>query len=377
MEIYRHEDVHANVPEPPKKQKNSGLSIATAVLLCVCVFLSVVAVCVSFLWRDGEILPPTQNYESAFKKVRDSVVEVRGSGTAGSGIVYKIRGGKTYVMTNKHVIGEDASADVIFSDHGERVPGAVLGYDEYHDIALLEIEGYHGVVAVTAGNRPDNGVEVLAVGNNLGYGIAAYDGIISRNSRMLKISSANKTVPVYAVTCPVNAGMSGGGLFTLDGKIIGINTYQTHTINGGSRPVDGVSYSVPYSIADKIARHILDNGSVGQIERIYIEGGLSEKEVDFIGLYFRAEFGSAGFKISALTYGVKPDEIRGDINVGDIITRIGDLEITGATGYDEIYAETLSYVPDDVTESRWLELELFDGEKTRVVKYYAKRLKYA
>ena len=99
--------------------------------------------------------------------------------------------------------------------------------------------------------------------------------------------------------------------------------------------------------------------------------------MDFIGLYFRAEFGSAGFKISALTYGVKPDEIRGDINVGDIITRIGDLEITGATGYDEIYAETLSYVPDDVTESRWLELELFDGEKTRVVKYYAKRLKYA
>lgn len=373
MEIYEHNSLHLNKENMQGKKSRANIFVSL-VLSSAALLLSVFAVVFSCLGNET-----TEPYgcEYAFSAARPSCVEVYGAGYVGSGVVYRISGGKTYVLTNNHVINGAQNINVRFKEYGDGINGTVLGYDEYHDIAVIEIDGDFGASPVSIGASPKIGTQILAVGNNIGKGIAAFDGIVSRTSYHLKVNG-EKTVPVYSVTSPVNAGMSGGGLFTLDGKIVGINTYQVNTTDNGSRPVQGMNYSVPFGIADKIAQVIIDKRPMAQIDKLSVQADVnSADEIDFVGLHFDATLCPEGLKVSMVRVSQATGEMQGGLpQVGDIVEKIGSLKINSSTCIADIYAECLKYEPDSNLNTAPITV-VFKRELEKVtVSYDTKRLKY-
>lgn len=366
--------------ENREKKTVFALVLASVLFSAAALVTSVVALMVSLF---GGKTPEAQNWQrEVFEKVRPSCAQVYGGGTAGSGVVYSVDGDKAYVVTNHHVTGEGESVYVRFSDYGERYKGTLLGYDDYHDIAVVETFCEPGTKAADVRTyQPQDADRVLAVGNNLGYGIAAYDGIISRASRMLPLTSSNKVVPVYAVTCPVNEGMSGGGLFDARGTLVGINTYQTESKDG--RDVDGVSYSVPFTIADSIVRQALKERSGGQISKLYVSGdSFSDADrtadVVFTALSFTARYTPDGLQIVSVLYsqGDPPFEMSGGAPLeGDIVQKIGHTDVNRDTGYAPLYAECFNYINDPSLESEPIAVTLLRDGQSVTVKYSNKQRK--
>ncbi|MDE6398224.1 MAG: serine protease [Clostridiales bacterium] len=381
MEIYEHNAVHGNAKETPPAPHNDGNKTVTLCLIVACVVLimATVALAVCLVLRPKQSVP--ESYRAAYEKTRDSVAEVYCGNLTGSGVVYAIRGGNTYVVTNYHV-AKGGDAGVRFTDRGERVPATLCGFDAYHDIALLMVQGSYGTPA-KIGGAPVVGQSVLAVGNNLGYGIAAYDGIVSRTNRMLKVEEDDKTVPVYALTCPLNAGMSGGGVFALNGELVALSTYQSHTVHESdvagdtnARPVDGVSYGVPASIVDALCQRITEQPSGVQAEYIDVHGDAdSTLTVCFTGLQFHATVSANGWTVGYVNpapsdlYGEKPQ-------VGDIVTRIGELTVTRETNVADMFAEVLRYSHDASVNGKVLTVAMRRGEQAVTLTYEQKRLQY-
>lgn len=385
MEIYEHNELHGVPPQKKPGQQDDAKRLPLILIAVALIVLSVgMLIAIVFSGRSGNeaSVSPEPDYVTAFAAVKNSVVEVYGNNekgnTTGSGVVYKIRGGKTYVISNFHVTGNSTAPQVRFGEYGDKKSGVLLGYDDYHDIALIEVDGDHGCTAVTEADAPECGEKVIAVGNSLGYGIAAFDGIVSRTSRMLKAGEGTKRVPVYAVTTSVNAGMSGGGLFTLDGKIAGINTYRTEYVayEGESKPVEGMSYSVPFGIADKIARRILDNPDGEAVELISVQGNTAvEDEIDFYGLGFTAAFNESGLRVMSVL--PAPSDMRGEMRECDIVTRIGSLAVDTGTPFYAIFEECLKYSHDPSFGGTPLTVTLDRGGESIAVTFENKRLKYA
>ena len=155
----------AQAPETNSESRRikSGFTLANmliTVLLGLTVLLALTAV---ILLSVGLRETASPNYETAFAAVRSQVVEVYGNGTKGnakgSGVIYKIENGKTYVISNFHVTGSDGAPFVRFTEYGEKQEGKLLGYDSFHDIALIEIDGAYGK-AVTQGRSEEHTSEL-------------------------------------------------------------------------------------------------------------------------------------------------------------------------------------------------------------------------
>ena len=374
------------IQKPTDKSSGGGLIAAVVALLCVILSLNIFAVSIAFSsarkGRDTSGL----NYAAVFSKVRPSCVELYGLGSSASGVVYKIADGKTYVITNHHALGGSSTLDVRFIDYGNRIASQVLGYDEYHDIALLEVDGKYGT-PVKRASAPNVGDPVLAVGNNLGYGIAAFDGMVSKTNRIISIKKEGKAVPVYTVTSPLNAGTSGGGLFDKTGKILGINAYQTTKVSEKvgdddeeNRFVDGVSHVIPYAIAEKIAEQIYHEKSRTQINKLVVqgvqEGGYAlPNQIEFASLYFTAQMTESGFKVVSTLEDNLSECIGGKVQTGDTVVRIGSLKIGYGTDFCDIFTECFKYISDTDLPEKLLEVEVKRGNETVKVKYGTKRLK--
>lgn len=363
MEIYDHQSLSA-VKTPPSDERNGRKNVVALSLSVAALVTAVLSLILCVCLRPKTKRAPS--FASAYAAVRPSCAEVYCGSARGSGVVTEIRGGKTYVVTNYHVVA-DGGAQVRFAEFGERYDALLAGYDAYHDIALLCVDGSFGTPCAW-GMRVAAGEEVLAVGNNLGYGIAAYDGIVSHTNRLLKASGESKCVPVYAVTAPVNAGMSGGGLFTLSGKLVGINTYQTVTVEGGTRPVDGVSYTVPANIVQKIVRRILSDGQSWQDKKIDVRGSMTQdKTIDFVGLYFTASATQEGFVVTQ-TFADGVTEWEGQTpQAGDVLRKIGVFSVGADDGYADIFAACLAYEHDTAATGETLVLTFDrDGDTVKV-----------
>lgn len=368
MEIYDHNTLHTPAPREPQKKRDIAKIALIVACIVLAVALTVVSVCFAVFSSRTE---KEENSETAFASVRASVAIVRTDTMAGSGVVFKIRGNRTYVMTNHHVIENNTTAQVVFTENGVAQAGEVIGYDAYHDIALLKVEGAFGAPVAGGVTSPAVGTRVLSVGNNLDAGIAAFDGIVSRTDRLLPVRGSDKVVPVFAVTSPVNAGMSGGGVFALNGDLIGIGTYQTASVeeNGVTRPVDGMSYCVPYAIAERVASVILSEQSGGQIGKIDVSADpITDDDVVFTGLFFSARRMPKGFTIDGDAH--VPTEMSEGVKDGDRIERFGSLTVTPQTQFWEIFAEALLYSRDeDSAENEAFSMEIVRGTTRLAITY--------
>ncbi|HSN73428.1 MAG TPA: PDZ domain-containing protein, partial [Steroidobacteraceae bacterium] len=80
-------------------------------------------------------------------------------------------------------------------------------------------------------------------------------GIVSAKSRALPSDAA---VPFIQTDVAVNPGNSGGPLFDLDGRVVGINS-QIYSRTGGYQ---GISFAIPINVAMKVQEQLLEHGKV-------------------------------------------------------------------------------------------------------------------
>ncbi len=190
----------------------------------------------------------------------------------GSGVIVDEAG---YILTNNHVVAGAGQITVKLSGNETR-PAEIVGLDDTTDLAVLKIpEG--GLIAAEWGDSEAlaEGSLVWAVGNPFGLDRSVTFGIISAKNRR----GFNGTSPYQdflQTDAAVNPGNSGGPLVDVAGKIVGINT----AIVG--RSYQGVSFSIPSSIAREVYNHLRESGKV---VRGYLGVQLADLNDDLIELF--------------------------------------------------------------------------------------------
>ncbi len=204
--------------------------------------------------------------------------------SAGTGIIYQEDETNIFIATNNHVVAGGTAIKVSVMDK-EPVSASLIGYDSKSDLAVISIKkedltkmGITSVVFGTFGNS-DNlkiGEPVVAIGNALGEGNIATNGIITSEPKEITIDG--KTLKVIQTNAAINPGNSGGPLVNMRGEIIGINTaklMQSGTFFS-TTTVEGIGYSIPSSVAVPIL-----NEAMTQIERpiLGITGGNVREDI--------------------------------------------------------------------------------------------------
>jgi len=203
-------------------------------------------------------LPPGSPFERFFKQFRDGEnAPSRGARRrvvgVGSGFIVDPAG---YIVTNNHVV-ERAREITVRLDDETSYPAKLIGTDPLTDLALLKIEAGKALSAVEFGDsdRARVGDWVLAVGNPFGLGGSVTAGIISARGRNIESGPYDDFLQIDA---PINRGNSGGPLFTLDGKVVGVNT-AIFSPNGGSV---GIGFAIPANMAKSVVAQLKENGKV-------------------------------------------------------------------------------------------------------------------
>jgi len=256
----------------------------------------------------------------------------------GSGIVYDVRDGHTYIVTNEHVINNASSIEVVFNDEAQtRLVATYVGSDVYTDIAVLRIEDYEADVVASFGRTEDLrlGQTVIAIGNPLGLEFAgsATMGVVSGHDRSVSIPilstnghMQNWNMTVLQTDTAINPGNSGGALINLAGEVIGINSMKV-----AQSAVEGMSFSIPTYIALPI---IEDLENYGAVTRPLL--GVSLVNISMVPTAVRQEVKLPG----DVTSGVFVNEVvpkslatAMGIEAGDVITHIGAVAVDDAATF--------------------------------------------
>ncbi len=173
----------------------------------------------------------------------------------GSGFV--IDAEKGFVVTNNHVIADADEIEVNFND-GSKLKAELVGKDIKTDLAILKVDPTkHKLKAVQFGNseKARIGDWVLAIGNPFGLGGTVTAGIISARKRDINSGPYDDFIQTDAA---INRGNSGGPLFDMDGKVIGINT-AIISPSGGSI---GIGFAIPAEMAVGVIDQLKEFGEV-------------------------------------------------------------------------------------------------------------------
>ena len=178
-------------------------------------------------------------FEEIYKKGKDGVVIVRTPSGLGSGFVIKHNKNSTYILTNNHVIEGYKKVAVIWSD--KTINGAYVAlkgiidgenfnsedlYNESQikrDLALLVVKGKKGTTLEFMKEIPSVGKDVLTIGSPSGLDYTITRGIIS---------GIRGEGDIIQTDAAINEGNSGGPLLTLNGCVVGINTFKFNNKEG-------------------------------------------------------------------------------------------------------------------------------------------------
>jgi len=194
--------------------------------------------------------PPGSPFEDMFKEFNKPTE--RKATALGSGFVIDKKG---LVVTNNHVIQGAEDIVVTFNDKTE-YKAKVIGKDPYMDLAVLEIESSKKFIPLSFGDsdKARIGDWVIAIGNPFGFGGTVTSGIISSRNRDIGLTRYDDFIQTDA---SINQGNSGGPLFDLNGKVIGINTA---IIAPGASGSIGIGFAIPSNPASKVIEQLIKFG---------------------------------------------------------------------------------------------------------------------
>ncbi len=175
---------------------------------------------------------------------------------AGSGVIISSDG---YILTCAHVVDGASTITVTIDD--KDYTATLVGEDTTSDIAVIKIDA-DGLTPATVGDSDSLkvGQSVMAVGNPLGeLGGTVTGGMISALNRSVTIqgTSSTNTMSLIQMDASVSPGNSGGGLFNMNGELIGIVNAKS-----SSSDAEGLGFAIPINDAIKVAEELLQNGYV-------------------------------------------------------------------------------------------------------------------
>lgn len=241
----------------------------------------------------------------------------------GSGFIISADG---IVVTNNHVIEGAEEIEVYLTD-GTRLPATIIGKDDKTDLAVLKVDAGHELPFVEFGDSDGAvvGDWVMAIGNPFGLGGSVTLGIVSARNRDIQSGPYDQFIQTDAA---INQGNSGGPLFDMDGKVVGINT--AIIARGGSSL--GIGFAVPVNLA----RPVIDQlAEFGETRRGWLGVGIQEVSEDIassLGLT-----STAGALVIDVTKG-GPSE--GQVIEGDIILEFDGKSIARMRDLPRVVAET-------------------------------------
>ncbi|EGA69917.1 protease DegS [Vibrio sinaloensis DSM 21326] len=244
----------------------------------------------------------------------------------GSGVIVSEKG---YIITNYHVVAQADQIIVALQD-GRVAAAQLVGKDRRTDIAILRVEGSNlPVIPLNPDYSPKVGDIVLAIGNPYNLGQTTTFGIISATGR--SSISADGRQAFIQTDAAINEGNSGGALVNTRGELVGINTasFQQAT----ELETYGISFAIPYSLANKIMEKIIADG---RVIRGYI--GIDGQDINSVtsrllgnehlggivvlGVDPNGPAAEAGFEAQDIILKIDNQKINGRQSVLDIVTEL-------------------------------------------------------
>jgi serine protease Do len=173
--------------------------------------------------------------------------------SVGSGFIVDPTG---WIVTNEHVVADASRIRVTLSD-GVVLTARLAGQDQRTDLALLKVETRKPLRTVGwgASDTVRVGDWVVTIGNPFGLGNSVAAGIVSGRNRDLHTGPYDEYIQTDAA---MNTGNSGGPMFDMGGRVIGIDT-AIYTQTGGSV---GVGFAIPSSLAQPVIDELRRSGHV-------------------------------------------------------------------------------------------------------------------
>mgnify|MGYP002628655146 CR=1 FL=1 len=229
----------------------------------------------------------------------------------GSGFIIDAEG---HVVTNNHVVAGAEKIIVTLQD-GEKLNATLVGADSRSDLALLKVERRKPFPYVAFGDsdKAEVGDWIVAVGNPFGLDHTVTTGIISARGRSIGAGPYDDFLQIDA---PINKGNSGGPAFSLEGKVIGVNT-AIFSPTGGSV---GIGFAIPSNLAKSVIAQLKAGQTVQRGWLGVSIQGVSSDIAAGVGLD-KAE----GAIVSHVASG-GPAEAAG-LKVGDVILAVDDERI--------------------------------------------------
>ncbi len=275
----------------------------------------------------GDNTPPLPSIAAVVALVKPSVVaintEVVGYDIfnrpytqegAGSGWIIDENG---LVVTNNHVVEGAENVTVTLND-GKTYPAETTRTDPLSDLAIVKINAQN-LPAASIGDpaQLQVGDWVVAIGNALGLGISAKEGIVSRLGVSIPVSGQTLG-NLIETSAAINPGNSGGPLLNMKGEVIGITSVKISTVE-----VEGIGYAISTETAMPIIEELIQKG---YIIRPWL--GVVLRSVDEYVIYQYELAVEEGAFITEVSSGSPAGEA--GIEPGDVIVSLGGHEVTSA-----------------------------------------------
>jgi len=236
---------------------------------------------------------------------------------AGSGWIIDANG---IIVTNNHVVQSANSISVILDD-GRTFPADMntVATDPFTDLAVFKINAQN-LPAATVGDSSQLriGDWVVAIGNSLGQGIRATEGIVSRLH--VTVPETQEILSDFIETsAAINPGNSGGPLVNMAGEVIGITSVKLVDVQ-----IEGVGYAISTNEACPIIKQLINNGYV---IRPWLGVGLYTVDQFVVQRYNLAV--DEGVLIINVISGSPAD--KAGLKPGDVITRFAGQEVKDMT----------------------------------------------
>jgi hypothetical protein len=193
-----------------------------------------------------------------YQLARRNIVKVTVKSSAGSGIIWKIDN-DIVIVSNKHLLMNDVKAEIVFCN-GETATADIIGYSQQYDIGFVKVNEsnitskllrdiYEAVPVIFASETENDreafaenygGVKIMQVGANIDNMIVDYSEGTIKELSFVPLFNTN----IIVSNCYAKAGMSGGGIFNGEGRLLGMVS-GGEVPDGSSKKESEITYSIP------------------------------------------------------------------------------------------------------------------------------------
>lgn len=268
---------------------------------------------------------PFQDFFNEFMEKRGEGMEMQPASSLGSGFIIDAKNG--YIVTNNHVV-RDAQDIRVTLANDVTIDAKLVGNDEKTDLAVIKVDPKDlNLTAVEFGESDTLRVGdwTLAIGNPFGLGGTVTAGILSARQRDINSGPYDDYLQTDA---SINRGNSGGPLFNLEGKVIGINT-AIFSPSGGSV---GIGFAIPSALAEPVVKQIIQYGRTRRGWLGVRIQTVTDEIAESLGLKE-----TKGALVASVTKGGPADVV--GIETGDIILKLNGQDVKDMKSLPRLVAE--------------------------------------